>query len=132
MPLNAKELDHLLNTEELAYIATTNADGTPHLMPIWFIYHNGKLYFETDNTTVKFKNIQRLNKVAVCIGGKNTYIINGSVKWFTEQELNFPIRKMFWDKYAKEMDDSYITKKTLLFEVVPKKTDSWHYAPNWD
>lgn len=30
------------------------------------------------------------------------------------------------------MDDSYITEKTLIFEVIPKKTMSWHYAPDWD
>lgn len=132
MPLNKSEIDDLLNREEICYIATTRPNGDPHLVPIWFIYHTGKIYFETDSTTVKFKNIQKRNKIALCFGGKNTYIVEGSVKWFTETELGFPIRKMYWEKYEKDMDDSYINEKTLLFEVVPDRSHSWHYAPDWD
>ena len=132
MALNRQEIDELLNKEEIAYIATTRPDGRPHVMPIWFIYHEGKIYFETDITTAKFKNIQHNNKVMIVFGGKNTYIVEGSVKWCKENELGFPIRKMYWEKYGKDMDDSYITEKTLLFELIPEKEQSWHYAPNWD
>lgn len=121
-----------MNKEEICYIATTRPDGRPHVMPIWFIYHEGKIYFETDITTAKFKNIQHNNKVMIVFGGKNTYIVEGSVKWSKENELSFPIRKMYWDKYGKDMDDGYITEKTLLFELIPAKEQSWHYAPNWD
>jgi general stress protein 26 len=132
MPLNNAELDELLAKTEICYIATTKSNSNPHLMPIWFIWHNGKIYFETDKTTVKFANIQKHNRVMICFGGKNTYLVEGSVKWFTEKDLGFPIRKMYWDKYGKDMDDSYITENTLLFEVVPDKTQSWHYTPKWD
>src|SRR3989338_3611635 len=132
MALNRQEIDELLNKEEIAYIATTRPDGRPHVMPIWFIYHEGKIYFETDITTAKSKNIQHNNKVMIVFGGKNTYIVEGSVKWCKENELGFPIRKMYWDKYGKDMDDSYISEKTLLFELIPEKEQSWHYAPSWD
>lgn len=128
MPLNKTEIDELLKKEEIVFIATTKAAGSPHLVPIWFIYYKGKIYFETDITTVKFKNIKRRNKIALCFGGKRTYIIEGKVKWRKEKDLGFPIRKMYWDKYGKYMDDSYITDKTLIFEVIPGKEMSWHYA----
>ena len=31
-------------------------------------------------------------------------------------------------KYGKFMDDSYITDKTRIFEVIIEKEMSWHYA----
>jgi len=68
----------------------------------------------------------------LCFGGRSTYLVEGSVKWSTEQDLGFPIRKMYWDKYGKDMDDSYITDNTFLFEVILDKSQSWHYAPEWD
>ena len=132
MALSRQEVGELLDKEEICYIATTRPDGRPHVMPIWFIYHEGKIYFETDETTTKFKNIQHNNRVMIVFGGKSTYIVEGSVKWCKENELLFPIRKMYWDKYGKDMDDSYISEKTLLFELIPEKEQSWHYAPNWD
>ena len=132
MPLNKNEIEKLLEKEEVAYIATSRPDGTPHITPIWFVIHSGKIYFETDITTVKYKNIKHSNKVALCFGGKATYITEGSVKEYKEDELDFPIRKLYWEKYNKDMDDSYITEKTHLFEVIPEKELSWHYAPDWD
>jgi uncharacterized pyridoxamine 5'-phosphate oxidase family protein len=132
VPLNKIELDKLLTESEISYIATTKANGDPHVVPIWFIWHDGKIYFETDKTTVKFKNLQKHNRVMMVFGGKETYLVEGTVKWSREEKLGFPIRKMFWEKYPKHMDDSYINEDTLLFEVLPEKTQSWHYAPEWD
>lgn len=132
MPLNNTEKKKLLEKEEIAYIATSKPDSTPHIAPIWFVMHGGKIYFETDITTVKYRNIKRKNRVAICFGGKVTYIIEGSVKEYTENELDFPIRKLYWDKYGKDMNDNYITEKTHLFEIIPDKELSWHYAPTWD
>lgn len=132
MALTKKEINKLLENEEIVFIATVKKDGSPHLVPIWFIYHRGKVYFETDITTVKYKNIKRKNKIALCFGGKDTYIIEGSIKSYKEHKLDFPIRKMYWKKYKEAMEDSFINDKTLIFEVIPKKEMSWHYAPSWD
>lgn len=132
MPLNKKEQADLLAKEEICYIASTKADGSPHIAPIWFVYHKGKIYFETDETTIKFQNIKRNNKVAICFGGKITLIIEGSVKWSKENETKVPFRKLLWQKYGDDMEDSYITEKTLIFELIPEKDISWHYADqNW-
>lgn len=132
MPLNRLEIDQLLKTEELVYIATTKKNGDPHVVPIWFIYQNKKIYFETDKNTVKFQNIKRHNKIALAFSGKPAYIIEGSVRWWTEKEAPIPFRKFLWEKYGKDMDDSYIDEKTLVFEVIPEKELSWYYAPNWN
>jgi len=132
MALSKKEIEKLLEKEGIAYIATTKADGTPHIAPIWFVVHEDKIYFQTDNTTIKYKNIQHKKKIALCFGGRETFIIEGSVKEYKENELGFPIRKLYWNKYGKDMDDSFINEKTLLFEVIPEKELSWHYAPEWD
>ena len=132
MPLNNSELTQLLTESEIAYIATIKLNGDPHIAPIWFIYHAGKIYFETDITTAKFKNIRKRNRVAICFGGKNTYIVEGSVKWCKEADLKLPIRQMYWKKYSQHMQDDYINEKTLLFELIIDKEMSWHYAPEWD
>lgn len=133
MSLSKSEINSLLDKEEIIYIATTKPSGSPHIAPTWFVYHSGRIYFETDKTTVKFKNIKRNNKIALCIGGRETYIIEGKVKWFEEKDAPLPFRKMLWDKYGNDMDDSYITDKTFIFEVIPEKEMSWHYADqDWE
>ena|SRR5260221_13244771 len=133
MPLSIAEIEDLLNREEICYIATTKLDGCPHIAPIWFIYYQNKIYYETDQTTVKFKNIKQNNKIAICFGVRKTLIIEGSVKWFKEDEIKVPFRKLLWEKYGDDMEDSYITDKTLILEVIPNKQRSWHYADqDWE
>lgn len=127
MSLSKIEIGKLLQAE-IVYLATADLKGTPHIKPIWFVTYNGKIWFETHLPTRAFKNIEENNKIMLCFGGKQTYLVWGKVKWFTEAEAPLPFRKMFWKKYGKDMDDSYITDKTRIFEVAVEKEVSWHYA----
>jgi uncharacterized pyridoxamine 5'-phosphate oxidase family protein len=132
MPLNKIEKGKLLETE-IVYLATSDLKGNPHVKPIWFIYHEGKIWFETDKTTRAFKNIKENNKIMPCFGGRETYLVRGKVEWYEEKACPIPFRQMLWDKYGKDMDDSYITNNTYIFEVTSSKETSWHYADqSWE
>ncbi|KKR25103.1 MAG: hypothetical protein A3C27_01005 [Candidatus Levybacteria bacterium RIFCSPHIGHO2_02_FULL_39_36] len=127
MALNKREIERLLKSE-IVYLATCDTKGNPHVKPIWFIFDQGKIWFETDIITRAFKNIKENNKIMLCFGGRETYLVWGKVKWYKEKDAPVEFRKMFWKKYGKFMDDSYITDKTRIFEVIIEKEMSWHYA----
>lgn len=132
MPLNKTETGKLLKTE-IVYLATADKKGNPHVKPIWFVHHKGKIWFETHIPTRAFRNIKENNKIMLCFGGRETYLVWGQVKWYKEKDCPIPFRKMLWDKYGDDMDDSYITKKTRIFEVIINKELSWHYADqDWE
>ena len=54
-------------------LATARKDGSPHVVPIWFILDdtsnnsNGDIIFTTSSGSVKAKNIRRDSRVSVCI-----------------------------------------------------------------
>ena len=59
-------------------LATVKKDGSSHIVPIWFVLDGGKksggsrkgdddIIFTTDGTSVKAKNIQRDNRVSICV-----------------------------------------------------------------
>lgn len=49
-------------------LGTINEDGTPHIVPIWFILDDeDNIVFNTDNKSVKAKNIRRDNRVRFCV-----------------------------------------------------------------
>jgi len=132
MALNRNEIEKLLKTE-IVYLATSDLKGNPHVKPIWFVYRKGKIWFETHLPTRAFKNIKENNKIMLCFGGRETYLVWGKVKWYKEKDAPLPFRKLYWKKYGDDMDDSYITDKTRIFEVIIGKETSWHYADqNWD
>jgi PPOX class probable F420-dependent enzyme len=53
-------------------LATVKNDGSPHVVPIWFLLddHNSSrsdIVFTTGETSVKANNIQRDNRVSICV-----------------------------------------------------------------
>jgi len=49
-------------------LGTINKDGTPHVVPIWYTLDDAdNILFNTDDNSVKAKNIQRDNRVRLCV-----------------------------------------------------------------
>ena len=56
-------------------LATVKKDGSSHIVPIWFVLNGGNkkssggddIIFTTNSTSVKAKNIQRDNRVSICV-----------------------------------------------------------------
>ncbi len=49
----------LLNGRHVATLATQRADGSIHLAAIWFLYDDGILYFPTNSSSQKARNVAR-------------------------------------------------------------------------
>ncbi len=128
MSLNPATIQSLLDSEDIVYVATTKPNGDPHLTPMWFVHYNEKIYIYTDESTVKFKNILNNNHVALCFGGKDTYIIEGTTSWSKVSESSVPMRQLLFEKYVGLMDDSYISDDNLVFEIHIDKNMSWPYV----
>ena len=49
-------------------LGTINKNGTPHVVPIWYTLDDAdNILFNTDDNSVKAKNIQRDNRVRLCV-----------------------------------------------------------------
>lgn len=132
MSLNKTVITDLLKTE-ITYLSTCDLKGNPHVKPIWFVIYQDKIYFETDFSTKAFRNINKNNKIMLCFGGRETYLIWGKVKWCKESETTVPFRKLLHEKYKSAMDDSFVNENTGIFEVIIEKEKAWHYADkNWE
>ncbi|AXI77651.1 PPOX class F420-dependent oxidoreductase [Peterkaempfera bronchialis] len=50
-----------------AKLATTRADGRPHVAPVWFLLDGDELVFNTGRDTVKGRNLARDARLALCV-----------------------------------------------------------------
>ena len=48
-------------------LATTRADGRPHVAPVWFVLDGDDLVFTTWHATVKAANLRREPRVAIAV-----------------------------------------------------------------
>ncbi|MED7948658.1 MULTISPECIES: PPOX class F420-dependent oxidoreductase [unclassified Streptomyces] len=50
-----------------AKIATTRADGRPHVAPVWFLLDGDEIVFNTGAATVKGRTLARDGRVMLCV-----------------------------------------------------------------
>ena len=126
MTLNENEIAKLLE-EDIVYIATTKKNTNPHLVPIWFVSHNGKIYFETGLNTLTYKNIEHNNNIMLCFGGKETYLIKGTTRKYPLSESPISM-DLYREKYSDFVKDDYFGEDTYVYEVIIEQELSWHYS----
>ncbi|PPS70607.1 MULTISPECIES: PPOX class F420-dependent oxidoreductase [Streptomyces] len=50
-----------------AKLSTVRADGSPHVVPIWFLLDGDEVVFNTGENSVKGRNIVRDCRIALCV-----------------------------------------------------------------
>jgi PPOX class probable F420-dependent enzyme len=59
--------EFLLAGTRTGKVATTRADGRPHVTPVWFTLDRDEIVFTTHETSLKAKAIRRDEHVCVCV-----------------------------------------------------------------
>jgi PPOX class probable F420-dependent enzyme len=87
----------LLNEAQLAHVATIEADGTPHLTPVWVDTDGEHIIFNTAKGRAKYVNMTRNPVVAVSLADRTndfrTLWVKGTVE-FVEEGADAHIDKL--------------------------------------
>ena len=63
------------------WISTTRADGSPHLSPVWGVWHRDGFHFFTDEDSLKARNIRRDPRAVVHLeSGDEVVIMEGTLE----------------------------------------------------
>jgi general stress protein 26 len=73
-PLDPK-VQHRLTTESNIWLASIRADNTPHLVPIWFVWVDGKAYVCTAADSVKARNLLANPNVSFALENGNAPVV---------------------------------------------------------
>ena len=63
----AEYLAFLTSPARCAKLATVRADGSPHVVPVWFTLDGDDVIFTAGRSSTKVKNILRDGRVAICV-----------------------------------------------------------------
>jgi len=121
LPISAEKR---LETQEVIWFASVRPDGRPHLVPIWFVWRDGKIYVCTSPASVKSRNIRRNPHVVLALeDGMSPVICEGTA---TSVSVPWPdgVIAAFQQKYDWEIsfeDEQY----NELVEVTPTRWLTW-------
>jgi PPOX class probable F420-dependent enzyme len=61
------EREEFLRAPRTAVLATTRADGSPHVVPVWFTWDGQAFHILTGRGSVKHRNVVRTGRAALCV-----------------------------------------------------------------
>ncbi len=123
-----------------AKLTTVNKDGSPHVVPVWFVLDERKnrttkkiedIIFTTYKDSVKVTNIQRDNRVSICVDDQTPQfsfvIIHGTARIVRQKynellKWNTRIAERYMGKRnAKAYGERNTTEDVILVRVKPIK-----------
>jgi PPOX class probable F420-dependent enzyme len=139
--MSKKEIEKFLMSGTFtAKLATVKKDGSPHVVPIWFVldYQKdrarkgiGDIVFSTYDSSLKALNIQRDNRVSICVDDQTPQFsfvtILGTAKIVRQKynellKWNTRIAERYMGKRnAKAYGERNSTEGVILVRVMPTK-----------
>jgi PPOX class probable F420-dependent enzyme len=135
-----------------AKIATVKKDGSPHVVPIWFVLDDeqsdrkgkkmGDIIFTTYKDSLKARNIDRDNRVSVCIDDQTPQYsfvtIRGSAKIFRYKQNELLkwatkiARRYMGRSNAKAYGERNSTEGAVLVRIRPIKVIAQRDTAEWE
>ena len=113
-----------LRDERNIWLATVRPNSVPHLIPIWFVWHDEKIYICTGADSVKIRNLKENPRVALALeDGSTPIMLEGMARLLARETAPAEVVALFQSKYNWNVltDDEY----TIVIEVTPTKRRGW-------
>jgi PPOX class probable F420-dependent enzyme len=130
------ELRVLLAERRYAILATHDPDDVIHLTPVWFMFDNGRFFFESSSHSRKIRNLRRDPAASVIVDARSP----GAEKWvsaagraevFGGEEstvVNSLIRHRYLTQEAlgdDRVEGVYAAADDVTIRLTPEKWRSW-------
>ena len=88
-----------LATDPNIWLATTRADGQPHLTPIWFVWLHERVWICTSGRSVKARALTRDPRVSVALESGRTPLVGEGVAQRHVRPYPPAVRDAFVEKF---------------------------------
>lgn len=115
--LNANEIKRL-ETERNVWLASVRPNGAPHLVPIWFVWVQERVFLCTSKDSVKARNIVQNPRVVFALqDGDDPVVIQATARVL--DEIPPAVRAAFREKFDWDIrgDGTY----NALIEITPTR-----------
>jgi len=135
-PVHAGVLDRLAS-DQIGWLTTVRADGSPHAVPVWFLWHDGRLLVMSEPRTAKVTHVRRGSAALLHLhtrdDGNGVVVLSGPARISerTSGEWLPQIGVAYTAKYAEAMVaygmglTGIAEKFSVVIELVPTSLVAW-------
>jgi len=136
MPMTRREIAQFLVEPNVAVVAVTAPDGSPHVVPTWFEYRRGEAFFVTEASAFKCKCLRRDPRVTLCIDTRKppnykAVILKGraTMEERVADELLERMSVAYMGKRAgREYAAQFKNQPMVVVRFKPERVISWDYG----
>ena len=135
MPNKLIDVESFMNRERLASFTTVDPKGRPHVVPVFFAYENCKVFVQTSRKSVKVRNLEVNNNVAVAVyQGEEAVIIRGKGQVIDSENQFVKKTQEHIDKYNLLINSRgrnslgiplFDKRVRCVIEIIPERTIFW-------
>jgi len=115
--------ESFLDERSLGILATVEADGTPHAVPVEVLVRDGKVYAWSEGDSVKVANVRRTGRAAlVAYRGVAAALVRGPARLLTADD---PAYKRVTDGFLHKYDRNETYGNDTLIEITPERVSAW-------
>ncbi len=123
----------LVARERVSRVATANADGQPHLVPVCHVVSGGKLYIGSGDDGAKVRNLRANPRVTVTVDLYSDYwaelkgvMVQGTAKLIERGPVFQRARKKLYEKYPQYSKEAALSPSdSVILEITPTHVFSW-------
>lgn len=128
--------NEFLGSQKILRLATVDRNGIPHIVPVWYLYKNGRFYVGTNTVTKKARNVSKNPKVSFCVdSGIHSPIFGimgiGTAKIIRDEHQVSTLAKRILLRYFKSLRNTsaqdLLSQTDCVIEIVPKKITVWEF-----
>lgn len=107
---------------EACWYSSVRADGRAHLAPVWYVWHNQRIYVVSQPGSVRARNLQTNPAVSVALPDPmNVVILEGTAR--PAPEAAAELQPLFAAKYNWDISTDH--DYALIIEMTPHKLMVW-------
>ena len=122
---------HFLEKHEIARLATISAEGTPHVVPVSYVFRDNVFLIVVDYGTKKYRNLLRNSKAALVVDTSSpnrAIMIQGHAEIF-EKGLEFRrAYEAFHKRFTWVRADPWNEGEAPFIRIKPVKKTSWGFS----
>jgi len=134
LSMTDEEREAYLSEERTIRVATVGADGIPHVVPLWFVWHDGTVFLNSTRGNPTVKNMLRDGRAAGVVDDGSTYdalrgvVVTGRVE-VAEDDPRLPVAERAWSaKYLGGNEPPYRRwRGRVWLRLVPERIASWDF-----
>ncbi len=134
LSLTREELEGYLEQQRTCRVATVGPDGTPHVVPLWFVWHRHTLYLNSTLGNPTVENLLRSGRASAVVDDGERYdelrgaVVSGVGERADDDPLLEEVERLWSDKYLRGNPPPYRRwKDRVWLRLRPDHVSSWDF-----